>query len=460
MKRWIGVLAASVSFLLAVPRAQTPQPTAAGRDQQAAGGFTLAATGDALITRKLAGYQEPQFLKVIELVRGADAAFTNLEMLFHDYESYPMNESGGTWMRADPALAKDLVWAGFDMVSRANNHTGDYGVAGMRLTTKYVKEAGLVQAGVGESLAEAREAKFLETPNGRVALISVSSSYPDHARASNTRGDVPPRPGLSPLRFTTTYTVSRERLESLRATLTELGLPPGAPGDQLTFLSRRFVVGDTPGVRNELLKTDLDDITRVVKSASRMADYTIVTLHSHQGGANRSLPADFNVAFAHAMIDAGASAVVGHGPHVLRGVEIYQGKPILYSLGDFMFENETLLRFPTEAYENIGLGTDSQIGDFNAARSDNDRRGFNTDREIWESVVATLRWRGRQLSELRLYPITLGFGSSMSERGRPMLANPELGKKILDDVNTRSGPFGTKMTIEQGVGRIVLPPSS
>lgn len=462
MKRTIGWLAAVLlaGLAIAAPQATSPQQAAAKGDERAGSEFTLAAAGDALITRKLAGYQEPSFLKLIELVRGADAAFTNLEMLFHDYESYPMNESGGTWMRADPVLAKDLTWAGFDLVSRANNHTGDYGVAAMRLTTKYVQDAGLVQAGVGESLAEAREARFLDTPNGRVALISVSSSYPDHARASNSRGDVPARPGLNPLRFTTTNFISRERMEGLRATMTEMGLTPPAAADQLTFLSRRFVVGDKPGVRTEPLQRDLDEIARVVKSSSRMADYTIVTHHSHQAGSNRSMPAEFVVTFAHAMIEAGASVFVGHGPHVLRGVEIYQGKPILYSLGDFMFENETLLRFPAEAYEAQGLGTDAQIADFNRTRSDNDRRGFNVDREIWESVVATLRWRGQELTELKLYPISLGFGSSMSERGRPMLANPELSKKIIDDVNARSIPFGTKVILEQGIGRVVLPGQS
>ena len=104
--------------------------------------FTMALAGDSIITRPLSIYHEPEFLELIETIRGADAAFTNLEMLFHDYESYPMHESGGTWMRADPALVKDLVWAGFDLVSRANNHAGDYGVGAMRLTTKYVRDAG------------------------------------------------------------------------------------------------------------------------------------------------------------------------------------------------------------------------------------------------------------------------------------------------------------------------------
>ena len=126
----------------------------------------FALTGDSIITRKLSVYAEPAFMRVIGLVRNADVAFTNLEMLFHDYEPYAMSSSGGTYMRAEPALVKDLVWAGFDMVSRANNHAGDYGVLGMNLTTKYVADAGLVQAGVGQSLAEAREAKFLDTAQG------------------------------------------------------------------------------------------------------------------------------------------------------------------------------------------------------------------------------------------------------------------------------------------------------
>ena len=73
---------------------------------------TSPVTGDSIITRKLSVYSEPAFMRIIELVRGADVAFTNLEMLFHDYEPYAANESGGTSMRADPALVNDLVWAG------------------------------------------------------------------------------------------------------------------------------------------------------------------------------------------------------------------------------------------------------------------------------------------------------------------------------------------------------------
>src|SRR5262245_38858825 len=217
--------------------------------------FSFALTGDSIITRRLSVYNEPAFMRIIDLVRGADVAFTNLEMLFHDYEPYAMNESGGTYMRAEPALVKELVWAGFDMVSRANNHAGDYGVLGMNLTSKYVAEAGLVQAGVGQSLAEAREARFLETPKGRVALISVASTFTDHSRAGSTRGDMPARPGLNPLRFTTITTVTPERMATLQNIADEInGGPrvkprPAATGETFTFFGPRCTVRPTPGGR-------------------------------------------------------------------------------------------------------------------------------------------------------------------------------------------------------------------
>lgn len=97
----------------------------------------------------------------------------------------------------------------------------------MDLTTKYTKKAGLVQAGVGKSLPEAREAKFLETAKGRVALISCASTFPDHSRGSNSRGDIPARPGLNPLRYSTTYYAPKEYLEKIHRILEELDMFSG-----------------------------------------------------------------------------------------------------------------------------------------------------------------------------------------------------------------------------------------
>lgn len=432
---------------------------ASGRDRLLAqpppAGMSIALTGDSIITRKLSVYTEPAFTRLIALVRDADAAFTNIEMLFHDFESYPMNESGGTYMRAEPQLAKELAWAGFDMGSLANNHTGDYGVVAMRLTQKYVAEAGLVAAGVGQSLAEAREAKFLETAKGRVALVSVASTFPDHSRAGNTRGDVPPRPGLNPLRFTTTYAVTKERFDQLRLAAGEIAGRPPADGDTLTFVGRRFVVG-TPGIRTEPRAQDVDEIARVVKSAATLADHVIVTIHAHESGRELREPAQFLTTFARAMIDAGADLFVGHGPHVLRGIELYKGKPILYSLGDFIFQNETLLRYPSDNYEDQRLGGDAQPDDYLNRRYDFDKAGFPANRLIWESVVAMPRFDGERLVELALHPISLGFGAARHVRGRPMLADAALAQKILDDLTQLSAPFGTRITTRDGVGYVEL----
>jgi Bacterial capsule synthesis protein PGA_cap len=194
----------------------------------------------------------------------------------------------------------------------------------------------------------------------------------------------------------------------------------------------------------------------VVKNAAGLADYTIVTIHAHEGGRERTAPADFLVPFAHAMVDAGADMFVGHGPHVLRGIEMYKGKAILYSLGDFIFQNETLLRLPSENYEGVGLGSDARAGvnDFNDARYDFDKSGFPADRMIWEAVVAVPKFRGKQLAELVLHPITLGFGKSRSVRGRPMFAEGELGQKILGDITKFSADMGTKITVRNGIGYV------
>jgi poly-gamma-glutamate synthesis protein (capsule biosynthesis protein) len=279
-------------------------------------------------------------------------------------------------MRAQPELAKELAWAGFDLGSLANNHSGDYGPEAMLLTEKYVREAGITAAGVGRSLAEAREAKFLETAKGRIALVSLSSSFPDHSMASRSRDDIPARPGLSPLRHRLTHQVTREHLEVLRGMMRSLSMNPPAEGDRLTFRGERFVVADRPGIVTEPVPEDVDDVAVVVRNADRLADYTIVSIHSHESDQDRSVPAQFLVQFARRMIDEGADVFVGHGPHVLRGIEIYKGKPIFYSLADFVFQNETLQRLPQENYQSYALGEDKGLADFNDARYDMDRTGF------------------------------------------------------------------------------------
>jgi poly-gamma-glutamate capsule biosynthesis protein CapA/YwtB (metallophosphatase superfamily) len=437
---------AGVVILNAVVAPPTDAQEAAPSD----GLYTMALTGDAIITRRLSPYREPAFLRLVELIRGADVAFTNLEVLFHDYEPYPMHSSGGTYMRAEPELAKELTWAGFDLVSLANNHTGDYGVEGMRINIRHVRDAGLVAAGAGENLHEAREARFLETAGARIALVSLASTFTDHSVAGRPRGAVRGRPGLSPLRHVRTRVVTRAQADSMRIGLQAAGIRVGED-DRFTVLGERFEIGAAPATRTAPAPEDVAEIAAVVRNAAALADYVIVTIHAHEGGV-RPAPAEFVTTFARAMIDAGADVFVGHGPHYLRGIELYRGKPIFYSLGDFIFQNETLLRLPDENYARYDLTENQHVADFNAARYANDTRGFPVDREIWESVVAVPRWRDGQLVDIELYPITLGFGTPPAQRGRPLLAQGALARKIIDDLIERSRPLGTTIEWQDGIG--------
>jgi poly-gamma-glutamate capsule biosynthesis protein CapA/YwtB (metallophosphatase superfamily) len=423
---------------------------------QTQGRYTIALTGDSIITRKLSVYDEPEFLSMIERIRSADVAFTNIEMLFHDYESYPMASSGGTYMRAQPEMVKELAWAGFDLGGLANNHSGDYGPDAMVLSQKYVREAGITAAGVGRSLAEAREAKFLETGKARIALVSLASTFPDHSMAGKSRDDIPARPGLSPLRHKITNRLTREELEALRRILKSLSMNVPDSGDSLTFRGERFVVGEPTGVLTEPHAGDMEEIAAIVRNAESLSDYTIVSIHAHEGASDRTVPAQFVIDFARRMVDEGADVFVGHGPHVLRGIEIYKGKPIFYSLGDFIFQNETLQRLPHENYGPLGLGDEKGLADFNDARYDRDRTGFPASPEIWESVVAEVVFEGKDLSELKLHPISLGFGKPRHVRGRPLAANDALARKIVADLTRLSKPFGTDVQYVDGVGVVKL----
>jgi poly-gamma-glutamate capsule biosynthesis protein CapA/YwtB (metallophosphatase superfamily) len=111
--------------------------------------FSLVATGDSLITMKQSIYSEPEFMRLVSLIRDADVAFTNLEMNLHDYGEgyYPAAESGGTYTRAPPNAIDELKRMGFDIFSTANNHSLDYMSGGQLSTISCLEAAGVPHAG-------------------------------------------------------------------------------------------------------------------------------------------------------------------------------------------------------------------------------------------------------------------------------------------------------------------------
>lgn len=428
--------------------------------------LTFAATGDSMITRAMRVHREERFLGLVNLLRSTDAAFTNLEMLFHDYEGSPGFQPG-TYTRSDPANLEELKWMGFQMVSCANNHAFDFGEVGLLTTREHVRRAGLVAAGTGRNLAEARAPAYLETPKGRIALLSVTSTFPEHARAGDQRPDMQGRPGVSALGHQIIYTVDGEAMAQLRRISQGLGFEAekeyqrrfgftgAVPEDTETefhFLGRKFRLGQGFAVNTIPQDGDVKDILRWVRDARRMADWVVLSLHSHENGATRDEPAEFVRTFAHQCIDAGVDIFVGHGPHFLRGIEIYKGKPIFYSLGNFIFQNDTVYKFPQDAYNRFGLGYDATPADFFEARSARDTRGFPANPVYWETVVALVHFKRGRLEEVRLYPCELGLGRPRSQRGRPLLASPEAGAQCLERVARLCKPFGTEVRIVDGVG--------
>ncbi|HEU5423264.1 MAG TPA: CapA family protein, partial [Nitrolancea sp.] len=177
------------------------------------------------------------------------------------------------------------------------------------------------------------------------------------------------------------------------------------------------------------------------------ADLVILSLHHHEEGASTEDPAAFARDFARQMIEAGADLVVGHGSHLLRGLELYQGKPIFYSLGNFIAQNDLTYKLPADDYEQFRVDPNLTPGEVYRQRSEDGAKGFPADSRYWETLVPLLRFEGGALKEIALYPVTLGHGQPTSRRGRPRLAEGEQAGVILERFAALSRPFGTEIEV-------------
>ncbi|MEE8442165.1 MAG: hypothetical protein V3S37_00300, partial [Dehalococcoidia bacterium] len=90
--------------------------------------------------------------------------------------------------------------------------------------------------------------------------------------------------------------------------------------------------------------------------------------------------------------------------------------------------------------------------DFYDARSGNEARGQTVQPIRWQSAIAMINFQGKQMTDLKLNPVDLGFGRPRSQRGRPLLAEGEVAQEILERFQRLSEPFGTEIKIENGVG--------
>lgn len=217
-----------------------------------------------------------------EEIAAADLFIANQEFPFSDRGS-PAADKQFTF-RLLPARLPVLEQIGVDVVTLANNHTLDYGADALLDTCSLLDEAGIVRIGAGANIGEAAKAEVLEVKGKRIGFLAASRVYPDGSWAASDT-----RPGMM-----STYDPAM-LLEAIRA-----------------------------------LRPD--------------CDYLVV--YVHWGIERNTSPEAYQVTMGRQYIDAGADLVVGSHPHVLQGIEYYNGKPILYSLGNFVFGSsipETML---------------------------------------------------------------------------------------------------------------------
>src|SRR3954466_1796764 len=201
----VGVACALAGVVIVAQQAPAPTPRDPQRElaMSVADGFTLAAVGDCIIARPVS--QTSGFAPVGKLVHDADAAFGNFEGPAIDLArtpATPQAEFGGVWIIGAPAVARDLKAIGFDIMSRANNHATDWGLEGMRQTNRALDDAGIPHAGAAEHRAAARAARYVDPDKGRVALISIASTFTPLSRSAPPVGQAPGRPGINALRTT------------------------------------------------------------------------------------------------------------------------------------------------------------------------------------------------------------------------------------------------------------------
>ena len=430
--------------------------------------FTFAGVGDIIIRHPIAQLADPNFQRLIQHLRDADISFANMEGTLLDFDNFPNPIGGG----APKAALADIKAMGIRIMSTANNHSWDGSAAGLFETIKNLDEAGIVHAGTGRNLQEARAAAFFDGPKGSVALVSMWSIDPTSepspvVPATYRNGDQGGAPGMNPLRVTPHYIVTAEQLEALRkirdsvysrrseVPSTSLAIPPvpaDEPKDQLELFGISYKVGPKAGdISYTMDPRDEREILRSIRSGKENADFMVASIHCHQANysfqeysLDNDVP-DFLVELAHKAIDNGADVFIGEGVHTLRGVEIYKGKPIFYGIASFI--SQGIYGIKAEP-ANPGNGPLTEI--------ESGWRGQRYHPDELEVLLVTAHFEGGKLVEVRLHPADLGqdMKRPLSRLGIPMTPSPALAQRILARVQKFSKQFGTTISIENNVGVI------
>ncbi len=254
--------------------------------------------------------------------------FGNCEGVFADtWERAP---SCGSPVVAPADHAKRLGEAGFSVMSLANNHSVDGGYRALLSCRETLNNLGIATAGAGENIADARRPAHNTVGGTSVATLAYSAVFPHgyEARAGY--------PGLVPVRAHTTYT---------------------------PWETNEWNPGVAPRVTTQPFPEDLKAFAEDIAQAA--ASHDVVMVSVHWGDFTQPFVlTDHERRLAHAAVDAGADIILGHHHHMLRGVELYRGKPIFYGLGHYLFDLPNLpQRIAKDGYLGSGNPEDARALD-------------------------------------------------------------------------------------------------
>lgn len=232
-----------------------------------------------------------------ELLHSADLAIAQIEVP-HTYstESTSVDVPAPP---ADPMNLKAAGEAGFRIATLAGNHIYDCGRQGIEETIRFSNEAGMLTTGAGLNLQEAKKPAIVERGGHRVGVINFNCVGPKESWATSSKA------GAAYVKVITHY-----ELDSAN---------PGGPPSVYSFCDPQSLLAMKDGI----------------SALAEESDIVIVALHKGIG----HMPADiaaYEFEVARAAVDAGASAVIAHHAHIMRGVEIYRGAPIFHGLGNFV----------------------------------------------------------------------------------------------------------------------------
>lgn len=219
---------------------------------------------------------------IIPELKTSDLTIVNLECVVSTLgeQGVAKGEGGPYYYRARPEMLRVLTDAGVNFVTVANNHSGDYGTEALLQQQEILNQVGIGFAGSGVDAQDAFSAKFCRVGDVDVALFSIDSTQKRFAALKN-------KPGTA-------------------------FLPPD--NSQVWFKTLQPLISD----------------------AKKKADLVVVAVH--WGANNLDEPIEEEIAIGHAIVDAGADAVLGASAHRLQGVELYNNKPIIHDAGDLLFD--------------------------------------------------------------------------------------------------------------------------